>query len=79
MSTNTRAQGRPPRPDLFEPPDEPRRVARAFDVAQAVRGVWHSGVDPAGTLTEQYIATLGLPLTDDARGQTSKMISPSLS
>lgn len=55
--------------DLFGPtPDEPRRVARPFDIAQVVRAIWHGGVDPAGTLTEEYAAALGLPLPDDVRG-----------
>ena len=68
MSPPARTQAQPP--DLFDRvPSEARRAARPFDIAQAVRGVWYGGVDPAGTLTEQYIAALGLPLPDDVRGR----------
>jgi putative DNA primase/helicase len=69
MSSPARAQGRPPQADLFAPiRDEPRRE-RPFDLAQAVRGVWHSGIDPSGTLSENYLARLGLTLPDDVRGR----------
>ena len=50
-------------------PDEDRRAARPFDIARVVRAVWHGGVDPAGTLSEKYLAQLGLSLTDDVRGR----------
>ena len=70
MSHPARTQGRPPQADLSAPiADEPRRVARPFDIAQAVRAIWYSGVDPAGTLTEKYAAALGLTLPDDVRGR----------
>jgi hypothetical protein len=59
-----------PQADLFAPiPDEPRRVARPFDIAQAVRAIWYSGIDPSGTLTDQYAAALGLLLPNDVRGR----------
>ena len=64
MSPPARSQGRR-QPDLFRPPEPPRQ----FDLAQAVRGVWHSGIDPSGTLTAQYLARLGLSLPDDVRGR----------
>jgi putative DNA primase/helicase len=64
MSPPARSQGRC-QPDLFRS-TEPRRQ---FDLAQAVRGVWHSGIDPSGTLTAQYLARLGLSLPDDVRGR----------
>jgi hypothetical protein len=63
MSPPARSQGRR-QPDLFRPPEPPRQ----FDIAQAVRAIWHSSVDPAGTLTEKYLAQLGLTLPDDVRG-----------
>ena len=34
-----------------------------------MRAVWYSGVDPSGTLTEKYLARLGLTLPDDVRGR----------
>jgi hypothetical protein len=49
-------------------PDEPRRISRPFDIEAVARAVWRGGVDPVGTLTEQYLAELGLPLPDDIRG-----------
>lgn len=64
MSPPARSQGRR-QPDLFRPPEPPRQ----FDIAQAVRAIWHSSVDPAGTLTEKYLAQLGLTLPDDVRGR----------
>ena len=64
MSPPARSQGRR-QPDLFRPPEPPRQ----FDIAQAVRAIWYSGVDPAGTLTDQYAAALGLTLPDDVRGR----------
>jgi hypothetical protein len=68
MSPPARTQAHSP--DLFDRvPDEDRRAARPFDLAQVVRAVWHSGVDPTGTLTERYATALGLALPDDIRGR----------
>ena len=64
MSPPARSQGRR-QPDLFSPPEPPRQ----FDIAQAVRAIWHSSIDPSGTLTEKYLAQLGLTLPDDVRGR----------
>jgi hypothetical protein len=74
MSSPSRTQA-----DLFGhvPPEKPRREARPFDVEQVARAVWRSGVDP-GTLTEDYLAALGLPLTDELRGRVIRH-HPSLS
>ena len=64
MSPPARSPGRC-QPDLFRPPEPPRQ----FDIAQAVRAIWYSGIDPSGTLTEKYLARLGLTLPDDVRGR----------
>lgn len=65
MSPPSRTQA-----DLFDRvPDDARRTARPFDIAQVARAIWHSGVDPSGALTEQYAAALGLTLPDDVRGR----------
>ena len=34
-----------------------------------MRAVWYSGIDHSGTLTEKYLAQLGLTLPDDVRGR----------
>ena len=47
----------------------PAATARPFDIAQVVRAIWYSGIDPSGTLTEKYLAQLGLTLPDDVRGR----------
>jgi hypothetical protein len=62
MSPTARLQGRR-QPDLFKPP-KPRRP---FNLDEVVKAIWHGGIDPSGTLTEGYLAQLGLTLPDDVR------------